>query len=376
MQNLLNAGESLFYLENIVNYSKDIISIKNLNCEYLYCNKAFYEFFGIPEDIPKKNINILDFLDQDNFNIFYLYFQKVLQDKSNQVFKISLKLNGETKTLQVLIYPIFKNEELKEIVCVSRDITDVEIQRLRLLAENHDLQTLLESKNSLELKKEDYLMTLIHDLKNPLQGQIKSLDLLLKGYFGKLNDNQIEVLKMTMESMAFAQELLYSVLTSYKYDHGEIILEKSYINVVSLFKNCMNEINLLAKDRGINIKFSSALNNGEEEVLLDACKIRRVITNILNNSLKYAFKNTDLHIKISKNFDMYIFEIENISPAIPEYIKEHLFEKYITGANSYRKNGSGLGLYLSKQIIEAHGGRIYLTANDTHNKFTFELPLD
>lgn len=70
-----------------------------------------------------------------------------------------------------------------------------------------------------------------------------------------------------------------------------------------------------------------------------------------------------------------IFGFDNRSPLIPDHIRLNIFDKYVTGAKSFKLSGIGLGLYFSKKVVDAHNGNIYLEANGENNKFVFEIPL-
>lgn len=258
-----------------------------------------------------------------------------------------------------------------EISASSCDAGDIKT----LLKENQRLKNLLDEKNKLDVKKEIFLATLIHDLKTPLNGQIKSLQMLCNGHYGELSIPQKSILEMTLESVEFVAELLNKVLSAFKYDNGDIVLDKTSFDVITLMQNCINDISALAEDKNIKIIFNSSLYDSEKMLFADKSQIRRVISNILNNAVSYAYKGTEIKINITRNDNNIIVETENSSPEIPADIREHLFEKYVTGSDSYRKVGFGLGLYLARKVVEAHNGRIYLSANSTNNRFTFEIPV-
>lgn len=219
-------------------------------------------------------------------------------------------------------------------------------------------------------KKELFFATLAHDLKNPVQAQILSLKMLSEGAFGKLSSKQKEIINTILESSNYMHDMLIVVLNSYKFDNGEIFLSKSGFLAEELMQNCINEVKSFAQSKNIIIKLN--IENRNIKIFADIIQIRRVISNLLNNSLNYSFKDSEIIISVTNKRENVIFSFENNSPEIPADIKEHIFEKFICGTQS----GTGLGLYFSKRIIEAHGGKIYLEANGTSNKFIFEIPLN
>lgn len=215
--------------------------------------------------------------------------------------------------------------------------------------------------------KELFFATLAHDLKNPVQAQLLSLKMLVNGAFGALNSQQKDILSILLESSNYMHNMLVSILNSYKIDNGGIHLNKKEIFIDELVQNCINETKAFAKSKNLKIIYKS----DNSKVFADIIQLRRVISNLLNNSINYSFKNSKIFISINSDNKNIKFSIENNSPKIPSEIKERIFEKYISGTLT----GIGLGLYLSKQVIEAHNGKIYLKANGTSNKFIFEIPI-
>ena len=200
------------------------------------------------------------------------------------------------------------------------------------------------------------------------------MELLAKGYFKELNSEQKEMLETIIESANYMKEMLYTLINTYKYDNGNIILKKSKTDLSKLIRTCIKEHSMLAKENGITISYASLLNEENKYIIIDERQIRRVITNLLNNGINYAFKNTAFKIETYKQDDKIIIKLTNSGPPIDEETKEHLFEKYISGSNKYQKIGFGLGMYLSKKVIEAHEGEIYYEEQDSINSFVIILP--
>ena len=131
----------------------------------------------------------------------------------------------------------------------------------------------------------------------------------------------------------------------------------------------------MSNEQKVKLIYNSSLNKDEKFISADEKQLRRVITNLLSNGINYAYKDTDFNITTEIHNEILEISLENSGPPIDKNTQKHLFEKYISNANKYQKVGFGLGLYLSKKIIEAHNGKIYFIQNGNLNKFVIELPI-
>ena len=212
-----------------------------------------------------------------------------------------------------------------------------------------------------------YIATLCHDLKNPLLAQKKTLELISKESFGKLNSSQQEMIQLLLNSTNYMSEMLSSLVEVYKYQNGNIALIPEKTEIDKLIFSAIDEVKSLGVDKNIRIFYQ----NSNIKIMIDRLQIKRVIINILTNALSYAFENTNVIIRNYKKNGNYVFEFSCLSPEIDEKIKSTIFSKFVS-----HKSSTGLGLYLSKQIIEAHNGQIYLKNNSIQNTFVFEIPCE
>ena len=263
--------------------------------------------------------------------------------------------NGDTHWYRIIKAPIIENNKLDGLVTIARNI---------------------DAEKALESQKDLFIATLVHDLKNPLNAQQSCLNLLNSGAFGELNDSQKEILSVLLESVNSTKEMIYSLLQTYKYDGGVVTLDKKPCDVDKLLQTCIKEETALASERNVTLNYECKLKDKDKLLNIDEKQIRRVITNLLNNGICYAYTDSKYDICIRKKRNKIVFEFENFGPAISDDIKENIFEKYVTGASKFKTVGFGLGMYLSKKIIDAHEGKIYLVDNNEYNKFVFELPIN
>lgn len=366
-------------ITGVLSVSRDVTHEENLKLKLVdkICQlNTLLEHLPMPVYMRDKNLNYItgskharDFVEKgidkyhNDLALDMEYTSVIASEEDEYVIENKKTLQLEQKTKSVdgddLWYKIFKAPILNDKNNLSGVVT---------IAQN------INSEKFLESQKEIFLATLTHDLKNPVQAQLMSLNLLHKGSLGEINEGQKEILDMLIESTTYMQEMLNSILTTYKVDNGVIHLKKQYFNAEDLFQDCINEINAFALNKNVNIIFD--FQTCGQQLLADKQQLRRVISNLLNNALNYSYEGSDLRLSIVNNGKKMIFCFDNKSPVIPTHIKTQIFDKYVTGAKSFKLTGIGLGLYFSKKVVEAHNGRIYLDAEGEQNKFVFEIPLD
>jgi signal transduction histidine kinase len=246
------------------------------------------------------------------------------------------------------------------------DLND-EVSGLIILANNID------SEKQLQSNRETFVASLGHDLKNPTIAQIRGLELILKGTFGKVQNEQKEILEMILDSCRYMYGMLSSMLSTYRNDGGTVKLHFEEFSLGELVEECVSEMVYVAKYKSVGISINSSLAG--ELVYADRVQIKRVIMNLLSNGIKYAFKDSQLKLSISEQNGWNCFSFENKSQYIPKYKQEMIFARYVSFASAHDELGIGLGLYASKKIVEAHGGIIYLESyEDNRNIFGFKIP--
>ena len=227
--------------------------------------------------------------------------------------------------------------------------------------------------NTLQKQRETFVASLSHDLKNPTLAQIRAIELILKGNFGRILPEQREIMEMLLDSCKYMNAMLGSVLTTYRTDEGTIRLAAEKVSIPDLAIECIDEMVYLANDKKIKIVYENQAKT--ETIWGDPVQIRRVIMNLLSNSIKYAYPDTKLKIRIYNEDNYTCFMFKNKSPYLPPDKQEKIFARYITFSKTH--HGIGLGLYASKKIIEAHGGQMFVQSfENEQNIFGFKVPND
>ncbi len=241
--------------------------------------------------------------------------------------------------------------------------------RLKMkLAESERLRTYEE--------REDFMATLTHDLKNPIIGSNRILDLLVHQKLGSLTDQQIEILSAIKGSNDALLEIICNFLDVYRNEKDRSELSLEVIDMREVIAKHLRGIQPLIKDRGINLNLELAT----DRVLIraDHCSITRVLDNLIGNAVKFVPDGGSIMVRLEKR-DMKeaLFQVSDTGPGISKEEQHYIFQRFWRSKkNRVSNSGTGLGLYLCQQIVEAHKGSISCEAEESKGTtFTVRLPL-
>ena len=221
-------------------------------------------------------------------------------------------------------------------------------------------------KHSIEKEKEQFIATLTHDLKSPINAEICALTQLLK-------KDKNEMLEELLNSAKYMKLITENILCYYKQKNKGISLKKEVVNFEELISSSINDLKYLANDKNIKINFHTNINKPCIE--LDVLEIKRVINNLLSNAIEYSFKDNCIDINLNTKNNAFIFEIRDYGIGINTENLNNIFDEYMSLAKQHKKTGFGLGLNICKNIIERHNGEISI--DSTYGKVTsiqFKIP--
>ena len=224
-----------------------------------------------------------------------------------------------------------------------------------------------------ERLRDDFIATLTHDLRTPLLAAIQTLKFFLDGSLGELKDQQRVLLSTMLQSNEDLLGLVNALLEVYRFESGKLSLCKTVFNIKDLITQCYDELEPLSKKKEITFNLKCDM---DDEVLIDAdrAEIKRVITNLCGNALNYTNKGGTIDILAKAQSGDLIFSVVDNGNGIPKEDIPHLFMRFSQGTSKKRSTGTGLGLYLSRQIVEAHGGKIWVESKvNQGSEFSFLL---
>ena len=222
-----------------------------------------------------------------------------------------------------------------------------------------------EEKITSEQENKDLISNIAHDLKTPITA--------VKGYAEGIIDGvantpeKIDKYVRTIYSKANEMDTLINELTLYaKIDTNRIPYNFAKINVEDYFADCVEEVGIDLETRGIGLAY---YNYTEKDVVIiaDPEQLRRVINNIVGNSVKYMNKtNGFINVRIKDVGDFIQVEIEDNGRGIPQKDLPYIFDRFYRGdvSRNSAMGGSGIGLSIVKKIMEDHGGKIWATSKE------------
>lgn len=228
-------------------------------------------------------------------------------------------------------------------------------------------------QKEIERLRDDFIATLTHDLRTPLLAAIQTLKFFLDGSLGDLEEKQSVLLSTMLQSNEDLLGLVNALLEVYRFDSGKLELCKTVFEPKALVEQCVDELLPLANKKDIDLSFDCGYTE-KVEIRADKGELKRVITNLCGNAVNYTNKGGSIKVILKAQSGDIIFSVEDNGNGIPQADIPHLFMRFSQGTSKKRSTGTGLGLYLSRQIIEAHGGKIWVESKlNKGSEFTFLL---
>ena len=218
--------------------------------------------------------------------------------------------------------------------------------------------------------KEDFVATLTHDLKVPIIAETNMLELFLGEKFGKISDKQKLALVNMQASNKELLELVQIVLDTYKV--GKILLYKENILLKGFIDEVISEMGPIGAKTGNKIIFEP---NRDIRVFADRFQLRRVIKNLIQNAISYGEPKSPIEITIGEIPDYVTVKVKDHGAGIPKTEIGKIFNKFYSASKKFRKIGTGLGLYLSLQIMKAHNGDLTVESEEgEYTEFCVKIP--
>src|SRR5215469_3199439 len=222
--------------------------------------------------------------------------------------------------------------------------------------------------------KSEFLASMSHELRTPLNAIIGFSEVLLERMFGELNERQDDYLRDIWSSGKHLLELLNDILDLSKIEAGQMVLNRSEFDVGESLEYCLS----LVRERAIKQRILLNLEVEPEVGLVNAdrLRVRQVVLNLLSNAVKFTPDGGRVQVRASMRDQDLVVTVADTGPGVAAEDRQRIFDSFQQGTHHTEQvEGTGLGLTLSKQIVELHGGRIWVDSEPGNGStFGFALP--
>jgi two-component system, sensor histidine kinase and response regulator len=229
----------------------------------------------------------------------------------------------------------------------------------------------VDERDQIARQREDFVSRLTHDLRTPLVAADRMLTLFQQGALGELAPSMDEAVSIMIRSNQNLLTMVNMLLEVYRYEAGRKTLAFAPVNLGELLQEVVQELSPIAQDKSLKLELEQP-----EPVTVkgDRLELRRVFTNLIGNAIKFTDAGAvTVRLKPQDEPEGGAIAIEDTGAGISLEDQQHLFQSFSQG--NHRKGGSGLGLQLSRRIVEAHQGKIEVSSEvGKGSVFTIQLP--
>ena len=313
--------------------------------------------------VARLNYDLYSWIVYNRDIVVYVYIGIVL---AVIIYKfISKYVNSINEAYNSLDLILKENNETIKLPSEVNEFTE------KLNDIKNDYITSKNNAKEAEQKKNDLIMYMAHDLKTPLTSII--------GYLTLLNDEkniskelQEKYLKIALDKSLRVEELTNQFFDITRYNLHSMPINKTELNITYLLKQLIDECYPMLEKNNLKC----VLNASDKVIYVgDGDKLARAFGNLLKNAISYSYKDTVIEINVTEELDKLYITFRNKGAKIPDYKLEKIFEKFYRGDESRTSStgGAGLGLAITKEIIELHSGKISVKNDDEYIEFDIIL---
>jgi len=225
----------------------------------------------------------------------------------------------------------------------------------------------------LDQEKQRFLRHVSHELKTPLTAIREGSELLSDGVGGPLSPQQLEITGILRESSMRLQKMIENLLNYTAVQFQKPQLKVQQIELDHLLEEIISSyaLSLLNKQIRMYCDFNKISLMGDRE------KLHTVIDNLISNAIKYTPQAGNIHLTVKEEKQLAVIDVHDNGPGVVDADRTKLFDPFYRGSGKYDSlvNGSGLGLSIAKEYVEAHGGEIVILPSEIGAHFRIHLPL-
>ncbi|NVM18128.1 MAG: PAS domain S-box protein [Candidatus Lokiarchaeota archaeon] len=356
---------------NLYKNSPDAILLLNISGIILDMNSSAERILGYSKsEMIGRNYKEFGMVNSDQLQTLKSMNIQLFKGKNPKPIELQIK-----KKNGIIVWILYQSSMIKldnEIFfeSIAQDITEKKRAENLIIEENERLLELNKMKSEL-------ISRVSHELKTPITSIFGGTQILLEVYKDKTCSEALEFIELINRGGKRLKILIENLLDASRIESEKLKLNLEKENIVEIIKNCVNDNRYLANKRNMIIE----LNMPEDvSIEIDKMRIEQVITNLLSNAIKNTPKKGIIKISLEEKGDVVYFNIADSGIGLTEKEMESLFLKFGKIERYGQKmdvdiEGSGLGLYISKEIINLHGGHIWVESAGRNKGSTFYFKL-
>lgn len=224
--------------------------------------------------------------------------------------------------------------------------------------------------------KSEFVSVVSHQLRSPLSNLKWVVEFLMSGRVKDVSKKQMEYFKILKENTTRMAELVQDLLIVSRIEQKKFPLKKQSFAMANLAKEALKATEIFARASNVEVKFE--IKDNLPEVFGDPSQLKLVIENLLDNAIRYIKGRGKVKVLLEKRDKNIYFEVQDNGVGIPKEDQRYIFQRFFRSANVMRHQteGSGLGLYITKSIVEKSGGKIGFESQENKGStFWFTIPI-
>lgn len=341
-----------------VDNTSDSIVIADPEGIMIYGNKSIERTTGYkPEEAVGKKAGAL-WKTPMSLAYFQNMWNTIKKQKKTFIGEIQNKRkNGEVYTALISISPIIdKSGDIIYFVGIERDVT---------------------KEREVDREKTEFISLASHQLRTPLSAMKWYGEMLLDGDGGKLNREQKDFVENIYHANERMIALVNILLNISRIESGRLIINSHPVELVGIVKGVREEVDPLAEKKHISMSFE--ISKGLPKIRTDGKILHHILLNLITNSIKYSKANGSIHVVLSQKEGDILTYVRDTGVGIAKEEQGKVFQKFFRGKNVIKMetDGTGLGLYLVKYLVETLGGKIWFESEENRGTaFFYTLPVE
>lgn len=344
----------------VLEATNDSMLLLSMNDKILWVNNRFEEMFMLKEE-EVLGQTFTDLLPQFE-NIFD--DPKAIIDRFNHAFSVDDYSYREIATQK---WPIKRDLEISSSKVL--DSTEVNLGTLFVFRD-------VTKEREVERLKAEFISLVSHELRTPLGSVSGYIEMVLDGDAGEINEEQKDYLQVAKRNVGKLTKLVSDLLTVSRIEAGALKLQKENLNLTTAIREVVN--NLRPQFNMKQQRILVEIPEGEYTIYGDPESIGQIFTNLLSNAHKYTPNDGQISVKMSIEENYYRVDVKDTGMGLTPEDQQKLFTKFFRSRDSEAQQitGVGLGLWITRSLVDIHGGGISLTSEyGKGSTFTVYLPI-